>query len=82
MIEYWERTTVTGYDGEKQHKEIVLHRRGEDPMVQAFRRNRELAGCGKIETDTREAFSREIREDRDERRRIPRSRNDEEEWDW
>ena len=65
MTEYWEKSTVTGWDDEKkEHREVLLHRRGEDPVVMACRRNRELAGCSRIRTETAEAFL-EIRGERE-----------------
>ena len=83
MTEYWEKSVVTGYAGEGVITETVLHRRGEDPIVMACRRNLELAGCGRIETQTEEAFM-QIR--KEEARRtaedIPHGGRPGEEWEW
>ena len=84
MVEYWERTAVSGVDVQKiEHRETVLHRRGEDPMVMACRRNRGLAGCDRIRTATEEAFLM-IRGEQEARRpeRIPKGEVRYEEWDW
>lgn len=83
MTEYWEKSRVTGYAGEEVITETVLHRRGEDPIVMACRRNLELAGCGRIETQTEEAFMQN-RKDHERRTRedIPRGGIQAEEWDW
>ena len=45
MIEHWERTKVVGHgaDGEIT-SENVLHRRGEDALGMAMKRNPQLAG--------------------------------------
>ena len=83
MKEYWQRTTVTGNDEEMGRiREIVMHRRGEDPMVMAFRRNHALAGCGRIRMETEEIFQLEKAEDRRTAVTIPRDERKEEEWDW
>ena len=85
MTEYWEKTEVRGTDEEKRTwMETVLHRRGADPMVMAFRRNQGLAGCGRVQMETVEVF---IMDRAEERRRvredIPRDgRQDEAEWEW
>ena len=85
MMEYWQKTKVLGTDDEKNsHIETVLHKRGADPMVMAFRRNQGLAGCGRVQMETEEVFimdraeeCRRVRED------IPRDgRQDEAEWEW
>ena len=83
MKEYWQRTTVYGNDDEMGRiREIVLHRRGEDPMVMAFRRNRAIAGCSMIRMETEELFLVEKAEDRRTAVEIPRDERKEEEWDW
>ena len=53
MIEHWERTQVVGRGPEGDEvRETVVHRRGEDALGMAMRRNPEMAGCGKaIVTD-------------------------------
>jgi hypothetical protein len=85
MTEYWQRTIVRGVDDEKiEHREEVLHRRGEDALVMACRRNQKLAGCSRISTDTAEAFT-QIRKDAEESRRredIPRDSRREDAWEW
>lgn len=86
MTEHWERTRVIGYMPEKGSlEEDVLHRRGEDPLVMAFRRNRALAGCGSFSVSTVEAFT-QIRTEGDGRRRrseIPQDGGSRfEEWEW
>lgn len=63
MKEYWQRSFVTGNGGEGENRytagEDILHRRGEDPVVLACRRNRRLAGCDRISVETSEAFQEE-----------------------
>ena len=85
MTEYWQRTIVRGTDDEKnEHREDVLHRRGEDPLRMACRRNQQLAGCSRISMDTVEAFQ-QIRQDAEESRRqkdIPRDGRREDAWEW
>ena len=85
MTEYWQRTMVRGTDDEKiEHREEVLHRRGEDPLVMACRRNQKLAGCSRISTDTTEAFM-QIRKDAEgsrQREDIPRDERREDAWEW
>ena len=84
MIEHWQRTTVTGMgpDGEMA-SERVLHKRGDDVLGMAMKRNPELAGCSRFAMDTEEAFT-QIREE-DARRSaadIPRDDRQGEELDW
>ena len=84
MTEYWERSTVRGNGEEgKYAEETVLHRRGEDVLQLAIRRNHALAGCKTFSVETAEAFQVQ-RGDPERRRRydeIPRSGQGEE-WDW
>ena len=85
MIEPWERSVVIG-DGENvTASETVLHKRGQDVLGMAMRRNPLMAACSRIETITVEAFT-QIREDMDSGRRkadIPRDPDrNQEEWDW
>lgn len=88
MTEYWQRTEISGTGGGEEGKtrtarEVVLHRRGEDPVVMACRRNRELAGCSRMVILTEEAFMQIRKDDRRSERVIPRGRgNDFDEWDW
>lgn len=87
MIEQWDMTTVsgvqTGEDG-KTAAETVLHRRGEDPMVIAFRRNRALAGCNRIVMETVACFHQERKDDRLRTKAdIPKEKgNTFDEWGW
>lgn len=71
MTEHWMESTVRGWD-ESQKKEItevILHRRGADPMVLACRRNGELAGLSRIRVSTVELFSQERRDPEKHRQR-------------
>ena len=85
MKENWERTVVTGHGPEGLYAvETVLHRRGDDVLQMAMRRNPALAGCNRIEMQTLEAFIQECR-DKEARRKksdIPRDNRNSEEWDW
>lgn len=83
MTEHWERTVVTGHGPEDRYAvETVLHRRGEDVLQMAMRRNPGLAGCNRIEMQTVEAFVQECREAEERRRNIPRDEQNREEWIW
>lgn len=85
MMEHWQRTMVRGTDDEKkEYTEVVLHRRGEDALVMACRRNQGMAGCGRISMDTVEVFT-QIRKDAEEHRRrkdIPRDDRQGEVYEW
>ena len=84
MIEHWERTKVVGHgpDGVIT-SENVLHRRGEDALGMAMKRNPELAGCSRITMDTMEAFTREREDDtRRTREEIQRDDRQGEEYEW
>jgi hypothetical protein len=65
------------------HVEEVIHRPNEDPMVLAFRRNHELAGCVRVRVDTMRLFTidRQDAEGRRSRSDIPFD-DRKEEWDW
>ena len=80
MTEYWERTIVAGEDV----AEVVLHRRGEDPLVMAVRRNLKLAGSNRISMETEEAFT--LRKEKEIRRKhksdIPTEGPRFEDWGW
>lgn len=80
MTEYWERTIVAGEDA----AEVVLHRRGEDPLVMAFRRNLKLTGSNRISMETEEAFT--LRKEKEIRRKhksdIPTEGPRFEDWGW
>ena len=80
MTENWERTIVAGEDA----AEVVLHRRGEDPLVMAFRRNLKLAGSNRISMETEDAFT--LRKETELRRKhkadIPKEGPRFEEWGW
>ena len=85
MTEHWERTVVKGHGPDDLYAvETVLHRRGEDVLQMAMRRNPGLAGCDRIEMQTVEAFVQECREAEERRRKddIPRDSRQGEEWDW
>ena len=87
MRDHWERSTVTGTGTEdgREFSEEILHRRGEDPMVLAFRRNLRLAGCSRIGVETTEAFQMERKRPEGHRKRadIPKDSGSKfEEWDW
>ena len=85
MMEHWQRTMVRGTDDEKkEYTEDVLHRRGEDALVMACRRNQGLAGCSRFSMDTVEVFT-QIRKDSEEHRRrkdIPRDDRQGEVFEW
>ena len=83
MIEHWERSVVHGKGPEIEATETVLHRRGEDAMQMAMKRNKLLAACSTISVQTVEAFTR-ILEDEERRTpaEIPRDERNAEEWDW
>ncbi len=80
MTEYLERTIVAGEDA----AEVVLHRRGDDPLVMAFRRNLTLAGSNRISMETEEAFT--MRKEKEILRKhksdIPSDGPRFEEWGW
>lgn len=83
MIEHWERSVVRGKGPEVSATETLLHRRGEDAMQMAMRRNPQMAACSTIEVQTVEAFTREIEEaPRRTQADIPRDDRSGEEWDW
>lgn len=85
MTEHWERTVVTGRGPEDRYAvETVLHRRGEDVLQMAMRRNPGLAGCDRIEMQTVEAFVQECLEAEEQRKKdyIPRDSRQGKEWDW
>ena len=86
MTEYWQRSEISGTkrgDGGYNATQIVLHRRGEDAMQMAMRRNPQLAACSTIEVQTVEAFTREIEEaPRRTQADIPRDDRQGEELEW
>ena len=62
MTEYWQRSEISGTkhgDGGYNTAQTVLHRRGEDPIVMACRRDGRMAGCDRITVETSEAFQEE-----------------------
>lgn len=83
MIEHWERSIVFGDGQEIQTNEVILHKRGQDPLNMAMRRNPKMPACDRIRVVTMEVFT-QIRED--ERLRtaadIPRDDRQGEEYDW
>jgi hypothetical protein len=83
MFEYWEKTLVTGHGENRHTTELLLHRRGEDALSMAMRRNPLMAGCNTFTVETEEAFI-QIREDDSRRTRmeIPHDDRTAEEWDW
>lgn len=84
MIEHWQRSVVTGFGPEGTTvSETVLHKRGDDVLGMAMKRNHELAGCSRITTETEEAFHQERAEDaRRTGADIPRDDRQGEEFDW
>ena len=83
MIEYWERSEVKGVKDGTTVVEFVLHKRNEDPMVMACRRNHALAGCDTFSVKTDEAFM-QVREDEEKRTKddIPGDPHAAEEWEF
>ena len=83
MIEHWEKTLVSGSGAKVYAEEVVLHRRGEDAIVMAMRRNHEMTKCDTIWTDTEEVFALDIqdKDGRAHRRDIPHD-DRREEWNW
>ena len=62
MTEYWQRSEISGIkrgDGGYSVAQTILHRRGEDPIVMACRRDAKMAGCDRISVETSEAFQEE-----------------------
>lgn len=85
MNEHWERSRVTGTGAEGlTAAETVIHRRGEDALQMAVRRNPELAACSRIEVMTVSAFVMERAYEMECRKRgsIPRAGGPDLEWDW
>ena len=62
MIEHWQKSYVIGTGDDFQATEIVLHKRGQDPMNLAMRRNPALPASSRVEVRTYEVFTM-IRED-------------------
>jgi len=59
ITEYWETSIVTGIksgDDGWTAREEFLHRRGEDPLRMACRRNNRMAGCERFFIQTFAAF--------------------------
>ena len=91
-VEYWEETNVCGWRRNENGKlkygadEKVLHRRGQDPVVLACRRNRELAGCEHIAITTTEAFAVQLKDNAEIDREIEREKREDRqrgrEWDY
>ena len=83
MIEHWERSVVRGRGPEIEATETLLHRRGEDAMQMAMRRNPQLAACSTIKVQTVEAFTRVIEDEpRRTQAEIPRDDRQGEEFEW
>lgn len=85
-IENWEKSIVIGTGERGEIREQIMHRRGEDPMVMAFRRNNEMAGCGRVRVHTEEAFSEFLKEDyeiaRDAEKNRMKMKEHRQEWSW
>ena len=83
MIEHGERSIVIGSGEHVKAREIVMHRRGEDVMGMAMRRNPELAACSTVVISTEEAFVMDrAEEERRTAEDIPRDERRREEWEW
>jgi hypothetical protein len=62
MTEYWQRSEISGHkSGENAYSvaQTILHRRGEDPVRMACRRDGRMAACDRITVETTEAFQTE-----------------------
>ena len=62
MMEHWEHSIVRGNkNGDDGYTvfQTILHRRGEDPVRLACRRDGRMAACSRIEVSTTEAFLEE-----------------------
>ena len=62
MTEYWQRSYVSGAkrgDDGYSVAQTILHRRGEDPIVMACRRDQKMAGADVFTVETEEAFAEE-----------------------
>lgn len=85
-IESWENSIVIGIGERGEIREQVMHRRGEDPMVMAFRRNQALAGCDRVRVHTEEAFIEFLKEDheiaRDAEVNRQKMKEHRQEWNW
>lgn len=83
MIEHWQRSVVSGSGENVNAREVILHKRGQDPLNMAMRRNPDMPACNVVNVFTQEAFT-QIREDGRIRRRteIPRDDRQGEEFDW
>lgn len=83
MIEHWQKSYVIGTGENFQATEVVLHRRGEDALQMAMRRNPAMPGSSRVEVRSYEAFT-QIREDGTRRTGadIPRDDRQGEEFDW
>ena len=83
MIEHWQRSVVSGSGENVNAREVILHKRGQDPLNMAMRRNPDMPACSVVYVFTREAFT-QIREDERRRTRaeIPRDDRQGEEFEW
>ena len=63
---YYDRSVVTGHAGEdgggRVISEEIIHRREQNPILLAVKRNNALAGCGRISAETVPAFSQWVDE--------------------
>lgn len=85
MIEHWERTVVAGRGENGRYTvETILHRRGEDALGMAMRRNPMMPGYSRFEIRTAEAFTQNRETEANRRRKddIERDGQRLEEWDW
>ena len=80
MTEHWQRSRVTGGG----ITEVVLHKRGQDPLMIACRRNHKLAGSNTFKVKTEESFTqvRDAGSGYSKRAEIPRDKRNAEEWCW
>ena len=82
MTEHWEKTIVIGRGPEERYaKETILHRRGEDVLGMAMRRNPMMPGCDWFEMETTDAFLIERIKEETQQRNIPRDAGGDE-WEW
>lgn len=83
MIEHWQRSEVTGTGENIKVAEVVLHRRGQDALGMAMRRNSKLPACNRISIITEEAFVLNREDDtRRIRAEIPRDDRQGEVYEW
>ena len=62
MTEYWQRSEISGHksgDGGYNVSQVIIHRRGDDPIRMACRRDGRMASCERFTVETEEAFQEE-----------------------